>query len=181
MRAGRRQDKRWRHLLPASRFAFRGLPDRTYDGAASGRRHDRRRRYPPRRSRPASSVPGSARLEHYLRDLTATDKRQPTVNAFGPIYGATGLSTEGQKPMGYVWKSDSASHRGYRRAGPRSASRFGRDILSKARCAIPTEARCFGGLTSTCAPSQLANERGGCANRASRVKSETQHAASQCH
>jgi hypothetical protein len=31
--------------------------------------------------------------KHYLHDLTATDKRQPTVNANGPLYGATELST----------------------------------------------------------------------------------------
>jgi hypothetical protein len=30
--------------------------------------------------------------EHYLHDLTATDKRRPTVNANGPLYGATELS-----------------------------------------------------------------------------------------
>lgn len=31
--------------------------------------------------------------KHYLHDLAATDKRQPTVNANGPLYGATELST----------------------------------------------------------------------------------------
>jgi hypothetical protein len=31
--------------------------------------------------------------KHYLHDLAATDKRQPTVNAFGPMYGSTELST----------------------------------------------------------------------------------------
>ncbi|MBV8753967.1 MAG: carboxypeptidase regulatory-like domain-containing protein [Hyphomicrobiales bacterium] len=31
--------------------------------------------------------------KHYLHDLTATDKRHPTVNANGPVYGATELST----------------------------------------------------------------------------------------
>ena len=31
--------------------------------------------------------------KHYLHDLTATDKRDPTVNANGPLYGATELST----------------------------------------------------------------------------------------
>ena len=31
--------------------------------------------------------------KHYLHDLTATDKRQPTVNAKGPVYGATELSS----------------------------------------------------------------------------------------
>ena len=30
--------------------------------------------------------------KHYLHDLTATDKRHPTVNANGPLYGATELS-----------------------------------------------------------------------------------------
>lgn len=30
--------------------------------------------------------------KHYLHDLTATDKRNPTVNANGPLYGATELS-----------------------------------------------------------------------------------------
>jgi hypothetical protein len=32
--------------------------------------------------------------KHYLHDLTATDKRQPTVNANGPLYGATELSSD---------------------------------------------------------------------------------------
>jgi hypothetical protein len=32
--------------------------------------------------------------KHYLHDLTATDKRHPTVNANGPLYGATELSTD---------------------------------------------------------------------------------------
>jgi hypothetical protein len=31
--------------------------------------------------------------KHYLHDLAATDKRQPTVNANGPLYGATELSS----------------------------------------------------------------------------------------
>jgi streptogramin lyase len=31
--------------------------------------------------------------KHYLHDLTATDKRHPTVNAYGRLYGATELST----------------------------------------------------------------------------------------
>ena len=32
--------------------------------------------------------------KHYLHDLTATDKRHPTVNAYGLLYGATELSTD---------------------------------------------------------------------------------------
>jgi hypothetical protein len=32
--------------------------------------------------------------KHYLHDLTATDKRHPTVNAGGPLYGATELSSD---------------------------------------------------------------------------------------
>jgi hypothetical protein len=32
--------------------------------------------------------------KHYLHDLTATDKRHPTLNAYGPLYGATELSTD---------------------------------------------------------------------------------------
>jgi hypothetical protein len=32
--------------------------------------------------------------KHYLHDLTATDKRHPTVNANGPLYGATELSID---------------------------------------------------------------------------------------
>lgn len=32
--------------------------------------------------------------KHYLHDLTATDKRNPTVNANGPLYGATELSID---------------------------------------------------------------------------------------
>jgi streptogramin lyase len=30
--------------------------------------------------------------KHYLHDLTASDKRNPTINAYGPVYGATELS-----------------------------------------------------------------------------------------
>ncbi|MBO0750607.1 MAG: carboxypeptidase regulatory-like domain-containing protein [Bradyrhizobiaceae bacterium] len=32
--------------------------------------------------------------KHYLHDLTATDRRKPTVNPYGPIYGAAELSTD---------------------------------------------------------------------------------------
>jgi hypothetical protein len=32
--------------------------------------------------------------KHYLHDLTATDRRKPTVNAYGAIYGAAELSTD---------------------------------------------------------------------------------------
>src|SRR5499427_4627533 len=32
--------------------------------------------------------------KHYLHDLALTDKRKPTVNAYGPIYGAAELSTD---------------------------------------------------------------------------------------
>jgi hypothetical protein len=32
--------------------------------------------------------------KHYLHDLIATDQRSPTVNGYGPIYGATELSTD---------------------------------------------------------------------------------------
>ncbi len=31
--------------------------------------------------------------QHYLHDLISTDKRNPTVNAYGPLYGATELSS----------------------------------------------------------------------------------------
>ncbi len=34
--------------------------------------------------------------KHYLHDLTATDRRHPTVNAYGPIYGDTELSSNEQ-------------------------------------------------------------------------------------
>lgn len=57
---------------------------------------------------PAASPPRPAGIErnlvvtvrdwldpkHYLHDLTATDRRRPTVNGSGPIYGATELSTD---------------------------------------------------------------------------------------
>src|SRR5437763_133649 len=33
--------------------------------------------------------------KYYIHDLTLTDRRKPTVNAFGPIYGAAELSTDG--------------------------------------------------------------------------------------
>src|SRR5262245_16384173 len=32
--------------------------------------------------------------KHYLHDLALTDRRKPTVNAYGPIYGAAELSTD---------------------------------------------------------------------------------------
>ncbi|MGC2411639.1 MAG: carboxypeptidase-like regulatory domain-containing protein [Stellaceae bacterium] len=34
--------------------------------------------------------------KHYLHDLTTTDRRHPTVNAYGPIYGDTELSSSAQ-------------------------------------------------------------------------------------
>ena len=34
--------------------------------------------------------------KHYLHDLTTTDRRNPTVNAYGPIYGDTELSSSAQ-------------------------------------------------------------------------------------
>jgi len=34
--------------------------------------------------------------KHYLHDLTSTDRRHPTVNAYGPIYGDTELSSNAQ-------------------------------------------------------------------------------------
>src|SRR5262249_37971771 len=34
--------------------------------------------------------------KHYLHDLTTTDRRSPTVNAYGPIYGNTELSSNAQ-------------------------------------------------------------------------------------
>src|SRR6516165_2747885 len=34
--------------------------------------------------------------KHYLHDLTTTDRRHPTVNAYGPIYGDTELSSNAQ-------------------------------------------------------------------------------------
>ena len=34
--------------------------------------------------------------KHYLHDLTTTDRRNPTVNAYGPIYGETELSSNAQ-------------------------------------------------------------------------------------
>ncbi len=34
--------------------------------------------------------------KHYLHDLTTTDRRNPTINAYGPIYGDTELSTNPQ-------------------------------------------------------------------------------------
>jgi hypothetical protein len=32
--------------------------------------------------------------KHYLHDLTTTDRRKPTINGYGPIYGATEYSTD---------------------------------------------------------------------------------------
>ena len=32
--------------------------------------------------------------KHYLHDLIASDRRYPTVNAYGPVYGSTELSVD---------------------------------------------------------------------------------------
>ncbi|HZZ62726.1 MAG TPA: carboxypeptidase-like regulatory domain-containing protein [Roseiarcus sp.] len=46
--------------------------------------------------------------KHYLHDLTATDKRDPTVNAYGKIYGSTELSTDEQPVLDPVRNEKSA-------------------------------------------------------------------------
>jgi len=45
--------------------------------------------------------------KHYLHDLAATDKRQPTVNANGPMYGSTELSTNEMPILDPVHKTKS--------------------------------------------------------------------------
>jgi hypothetical protein len=48
--------------------------------------------------------------KHYLHDLIATDQRNPTVNAYGLIYGATELSTNDQPVLDPVHNAKSVLH-----------------------------------------------------------------------
>ena len=58
--------------------------------------------------------------KHYLHDLTTTDRRHPTVNAYGPIYGDTELSSNsaGARPGAQHQNDDPA-------AGARGHAEFG--------------------------------------------------------
>ena len=70
---------------------------RRLDGSNCQRRVARR---PSRRDRMASSATSSSRRgnghpkKHYLHDLISSDRRNPTVNAYGPLFGSPEYSTD---------------------------------------------------------------------------------------
>jgi hypothetical protein len=59
--------------------------------------------------------------KHYLHDLTATDRRKPTVNAYGPIYGNTELSSNEQPVLDPVRNTRSTVRPPVRDDAPSSA------------------------------------------------------------
>ena len=56
--------------------------------------------------------------KHYLHDLTSTDRRNPTLNAYGPIYGDTELSSDAQPVL------DPAHFVAAKQPQPRRTKRF---------------------------------------------------------
>jgi hypothetical protein len=59
--------------------------------------------------------------KHYLHDLTTTDRRDPTVNAYGPIYGDTELSTNLQPVLDPVRNTKTTIQPPVRAGTPSSA------------------------------------------------------------
>ena len=59
--------------------------------------------------------------KHYLHDLTTTDRRHPTVNAYGPIYGDTELSSNEQPVLDPVHNTKSTIRPPVREGTPSSA------------------------------------------------------------
>jgi hypothetical protein len=59
--------------------------------------------------------------KHYLHDLTATDRRNPTVNAYGPIYGDTELSSNAQPVLDPVHNTKTTIQPPFRPDTPSSA------------------------------------------------------------
>jgi hypothetical protein len=59
--------------------------------------------------------------KHYLHDLTATDRRKPTVNAYGPIYGDTELSSSAQPVLDPVRNTKTTIEPPFRDNTPSSA------------------------------------------------------------
>jgi hypothetical protein len=58
---------------------------------------------------------------HYLHDLTTTDRRSPTVNAYGPIYGDTELSSNAQPVLDPVHNTKTTIQPPFRPDTPSSA------------------------------------------------------------
>jgi hypothetical protein len=59
--------------------------------------------------------------KHYLHDLTTTDRRNPTINAYGPIYGDTELSSNAQPVLDPVHNTKTTIEPPVREATPSSA------------------------------------------------------------
>ncbi len=59
--------------------------------------------------------------KHYLHDLTTTDRRHPTVNAYGPIYGDTELSSNAQPVLDPVHNTKTTIQPPVRDGTPSSA------------------------------------------------------------
>jgi hypothetical protein len=59
--------------------------------------------------------------KHYLHDLTTTDRRNPTVNAYGPIYGDTELSSNAQPVLDPVHNTKTTIQPPFRADTPSSA------------------------------------------------------------
>jgi len=59
--------------------------------------------------------------KHYLHDLTTTDRRNPTVNAYGPIYGDTELSSNAQPVLDPVHNTKTTIEPPVREGTPSSA------------------------------------------------------------
>ena len=59
--------------------------------------------------------------KHYLHDLTTTDRRNPTINAYGPIYGDTELSSNAQPVLDPVHNTKTTIQPPFRPDTPSSA------------------------------------------------------------
>jgi len=59
--------------------------------------------------------------KHYLHDLTTTDRRHPTINAYGPIYGDTELSSNAQPVLDPVHNTKTTIEPPVREGTPSSA------------------------------------------------------------
>ena len=59
--------------------------------------------------------------KHYLHDLTTTDRRNPTINAYGPIYGDTELSSNAQPVLDPVHNTKTTILPPFRPDAPSSA------------------------------------------------------------
>jgi hypothetical protein len=59
--------------------------------------------------------------KHYLHDLTSTDRRHPTINAYGPIYGDTELSSNAQPVLDPIRNTKTTIEPPVREGTPSSA------------------------------------------------------------